>query len=61
MTLDIDAHLVETDKAGAHYCYDGYKAFQPIEVCWAETGLVLADEFREGNVPASDGQPAPGG
>ena len=25
ITLDIDAHLVETDKAGAHYCYDGYK------------------------------------
>jgi len=56
VTLDIDAHLVETDKAGgAHYCYDGHKAFQPIEVCWAETGLVLADEFREGNVPASEG------
>jgi len=55
VTLDIDAHLVETDKSGAHYCYEGYKAFQPIEVCWAETGLVLADEFREGNVPASEG------
>lgn len=55
VTLDMDAHLVETDKAGARYCYEGYKAFQPIEVCWAETGLVLADEFREGNVPASDG------
>ena len=55
VTLDMDAHLVETDKAEAQYCYDGYKAFQPIEVCWAETGLVLADEFREGNVPASEG------
>ncbi len=55
VTLDIDAHLVETDKAEARYCYEGYKAFQPIEVCWAETGLVLADEFREGNVPASEG------
>ncbi len=55
VTLDMDAHLVETDKAGAHYCYEGYKAFQPIEVCWAETGLVLADEFRDGNVPASEG------
>jgi hypothetical protein len=32
ITLDIDAHLVETAKAGAHCCYDGYKAFQPIEV-----------------------------
>jgi hypothetical protein len=53
VTLDIDAHLVETDKAEARYCYDGFKAFQPLVVCWAETGLVLADEFREGNVPAS--------
>jgi hypothetical protein len=54
VTLDIDAHLVETEKAEAKYCYGGFKAFQPIEVCWAETGLVLADEFREGNVPASE-------
>ena len=53
VTLDIDAHLVETEKAGARYCYEGCKAFQPIVVCWAETGLVLAEEFREGNVPAS--------
>lgn len=55
VTLDIDAHLVETDKAEARCCYEGFKAFQPVEVCWAETGLVLADEFREGNVPASEG------
>jgi hypothetical protein len=55
VTLDIDAHLVETDKAGAKRCYDGYKAFQPLVVCWAETGLILSEEFREGNVPASKG------
>lgn len=30
VTLDIDAHLMETDKAEAHYCYGGHKAFQPI-------------------------------
>jgi hypothetical protein len=53
VTLDVDAHLVETSKAEARYCYEGYKAYQPMEVAWAETGLVLADEFREGNVPAS--------
>lgn len=53
VTLDVDAHLLETSKSNAQYCYDGYKAYQPIEVEWAETGLVLADEFREGNVPAS--------
>jgi len=52
VTLDVDAHLVETAKANAFYCYDGYKAFQPIEVEWAETGLVLAEEFRQGNVLA---------
>lgn len=52
VTLDVDAHLVETSKANACYCYDGYKAFQPIEVEWAETGLVLAEEFRQGNVLA---------
>ena len=53
VTLDVDAQLIETDKANAKYCYDGYKAFQPIEVSWAETMLVLFDEFRQGNVPAS--------
>jgi hypothetical protein len=52
VTLDVDAHLVETNKADALYCYQGHRAFQPVEVEWAETGLVLADEFREGNVSA---------
>ena len=53
ITLDVDAHLVETDKADARRCYEGYKAFQPMEVAWAQDLLVLADEFRQGNVPAS--------
>jgi len=55
VTFDIDAQLVETSKANARYCYEGHKAFQPIEVTWAETGLVVVDEFRNGNVPASKG------
>jgi hypothetical protein len=55
VTFDVDAQLVETSKANAMYCYEGYKACQPIEVSWAETGLVMADEFRDGNVPASSG------
>jgi hypothetical protein len=53
VTLDVDAQLIETTKSDAQYCYAGYKAFQPIEVSWAETMLVLNDEFRDGNVPAS--------
>jgi len=55
VTFDVDAQLVETAKANAKYCYEGYRAFQPMEVEWAETGLVLADELREGNVPAGRG------
>src|SRR3989304_9265355 len=52
VTLDVDAHLVETTKANAFYCYDGRKGFQRIEVEWGETGLGLAEEFRQGNVLA---------
>jgi hypothetical protein len=55
VTMDIDAHLVETHKEGAKICYDGYPAFQPMIITWAETGLILVDEFREGNVNASIG------
>jgi hypothetical protein len=52
VTLDVDAQLIETNKAHAKYCYDGYKAFHPVQVSWAETMLVLSDEFRDGNVDA---------
>jgi hypothetical protein len=55
IAFDIDAHLVEISKANAKHCYEGYKAFQPVVVNWAETGLMMVDEFREGNVPASKG------
>ena len=51
-TLDQDATLVETAKCDALYCYKGYKAYQPLNTWWAEQGLVVHTEFREGNVPA---------
>lgn len=53
LTLDVDAHLVESSKRSALPTYAGYRGYQPLLVQWAETGLVLADEFRDGNVPAS--------
>jgi hypothetical protein len=53
VTLDVDVQLTETTKEEALYCYEGYKAFGSAKVCWAETMLVLADEFRQGNVPPS--------
>lgn len=52
-TLDIDATLVETQKKEALFCYEGYKAYQPLNVFWAEQELVLHTEFRDGNVPAN--------
>ncbi len=32
--------------------YKGGRGYQPSYIVWAETGLVVADEFRDGNVPA---------
>ena len=51
-TLDMDATLVETCKKAALYCYKKFKAYQPLNVYWAEMGLMLFSEFRDGNVPA---------
>lgn len=54
-TLDCDATVVETWKEGACYCYEGMKAYQPVNVLWREQEMVLQTEFREGNVPANEG------
>ena len=51
-TLDMDATIVETEKADALWCYKGYRAYQPLNTWWSEQGLVLHTEFRDGNVPA---------
>ena len=51
-TLDMDATLVETHKREALFSYKGYRAYQPLNTWWAEQGLVVSSEFRDGNVPA---------
>jgi hypothetical protein len=51
-TLDQDATLIRTFKSAALYGYKGYKAYQPLNVWWAEHGVMLYTEFRDGNVPA---------
>jgi len=51
-TLDTDATLVETQKREAFFSYQGYRAYQPFNVWWAEQKVVLHTEFRDGNVPA---------
>jgi len=55
-TLDMDATLIETQKKEAFFSYQGYKAYQPLNTYWAEQGLVLHTEFRDGNVPAGYGE-----
>ncbi len=49
-TLDMDATLVETSKSDALYCYKGFRAYQPLNTWWAEQGLIVHTEFRDGNV-----------
>lgn len=51
-TVDQDATIQESRKREALAHYEGGRGYQPMLAVWAETGLVLADEFRDGNVPA---------
>ena len=55
-TLDQDATLIETAKLEALHCYKKFKAYQPFNTWWAEQGMVLHTEFRDGNVPAGHEQ-----
>ena len=51
-TVDQDATIIESHKQQALSTYEGVRGYQPMLAVWAETGLVLADQFRDGNVPA---------
>ena len=49
-TFDIDATGIVAEKQSAKMTYKGFKGYMPIVGHIAENGLVLGDEFREGNV-----------
>jgi hypothetical protein len=51
-TVDQDATIIESHKREALPTYEGVRGYQPMLAVWAETGLVLADQFRDGDVPA---------
>jgi hypothetical protein len=51
-TVDQDATIIESHKEAAYHHYDEGRGYQPMVAVWAEADLVLADEFRDGNVPA---------
>lgn len=51
-TIDQDATIIESHKKSAYPHYKGGRGYQPMVALWAEADLVVADEFRDGNVPA---------
>jgi len=51
-TIDQDATIIESHKQAALCHYEGGRGYQPMVAVWAEADLVVADEFRDGNVPA---------
>jgi hypothetical protein len=51
-TIDLDALVIGSDKREAFYTYLGGRGYQPVIAYWAEQDLIVADQFRDGNVPA---------
>ncbi len=54
-TIDTDATVVESDKREAQFTCLGSRGYQPVVAHWVEPDLVVADQFRDGNVPARAG------
>lgn len=52
-TIDQDATIIESHKRAAQAHYEGGRGYQPMVAVWAEADLVLADQWRDGNVPAN--------
>jgi len=48
-TLDIDATGIHAEKESAKMTYKGYPGYMPMVGHLAENGLVIGDEFRQGN------------
>jgi len=48
-TLDMDATGIESEKGAAKMTYKGYTGYMPMVGHLAENGLIIGDEFREGN------------
>jgi len=51
-TLDYDATIIESHKQQALWHYEQGRGYQPVVMVWAEQDLVVADQWRDGNVPA---------
>ena len=56
-TLDVDASIHACDKKTALPTYEGGRGYQPVVAYWVEQRLIVAEPFRDGNVPAAMGNP----
>lgn len=54
-TLDVDAQVIHSEKRTALPVYEGGTGYQPLQVWWAEQGVWVKSQFRDGNVPAQTG------
>ena len=54
-TIDQDATIVESHKRAAFAHYQGGRGYQPMIALWAEADLIVADQFRDGNVAGQAG------
>jgi len=54
-TLDPDATVIAAEKEAAQWSYKGVKGYTPLVGHLAENGLVVGDEFREGNASPGAG------
>ena len=53
-TIDHDGTIIESHKRDALVAYEGTRGYQPLVATWAEEQLVVADEFRDGNVAGGE-------
>ncbi len=53
-TIDHDGTIIEAHKRDATVAYEGTRGYQPLVAVWAEEQLIVADEFRDGNVAGGE-------
>ncbi|MFI4978546.1 MAG: IS1380 family transposase [Solirubrobacterales bacterium] len=53
-TIDHDGTIIEAHKRDALVAYEGTRGYQPLVAVWAEQQLIMADEFRDGNVAGGE-------
>ena len=51
-TIDLDGTIIESHKQEALPTYQGHPGYQPVVALWAELDVIVAEQFRDGNVSA---------